>query len=357
MQNTMSTMLIAAALAVALVLDAGCHSASMSEMHDPAEVHQTGSGSHEVLPSTTLTTTETPVIVSSATSYPSLRPGDPPIIETKYGPAGYILPDGTFMPLTVKQMTREDHPGSKDITPPTFDAKGSGTDRHISGSEVTTLRGSTAEDMVKATPALAVNDTVPSGSVSTGSAGESTSKGNGDATSKTEFAKGSGGGVLGWLGDAWSFVLTWFWIILLGIAVVNVVCVALYFIPATTPIAMTVWYFEAACVPVLGSVFTWFVAKTKLAEAAIKTDLATGTLSKIVPAVDAGATAGTVKAPVFQALSSTMNADEKALVDTLRPPNAVNIIEGGVVAPTAPAAVQPTPATTATSTTAPGATP
>lgn len=282
-------------LALCLTL-AGCQRAVQHESHDPAELFQKGGG----MTQTTVT-------------------------EEDFGaPEESATPTTVAVPVLKARTTTS----TTTTVPPVLHVRGPTVGKHTEALTGLALRGSTPGDVIAKVPALTVTDNLPGGKLST-SDGQSAVSSE-DVSGKTTFAEGKGAGLWASIGNFFHTVWTWIWVILIVFVGLNLVLLGLLFVPPAAPIAGAILAFEGQLIPYVGAVLLWLKAR-----------LVTETLAKTVANVDAAATAGTVKAPFFQAQSAALNADEKALVDALRPANATNILEAGVVAPTAPAAVQP----------------
>jgi hypothetical protein len=151
-------------------------------------------------------------------------------------------------------------------------------------------------------------------------------------TGKTEFGAEKPAGLWADIGNFFSSIFWWAIGIAAFLVFANIVLFVLYFIPPTSPYAAAILKVEGYLIPYIGTILAWLKAR-----------LATSTLATTVANVEKAATTGAVTAPFFQAQSANLNANQKALVDALRPADATNILTAGAVDPvTAPPALKPT---------------
>jgi uncharacterized membrane protein YciS (DUF1049 family) len=321
-------------------LAAGCQTASVHDTHQGASVDQVGASVETTGPASTETTTSTPMMVAQPVNAPTSTAAGLPRLAPQLivAPAGYWQPDGTFVPVYATTVAKSTTAPTSKTTAPEFHAKGPDVTRDIQANAGYFGQGAKPGDVASKAPAVQVNDNLPTGNTSTTSAGGS-STASGTADNSTTFAEGKGVGLWAAIGNFFSAIWAWFWWILIGFAVANIVLFILTLIPVTSPVATAILKAEGTILPWIGTVVMWLKAK-----------LATVTLGKVVTTLDQQAAAGNVAAPVFTALSGKLSGSadvpntttEKGLIDSLRAPDAPNMVTAGAIAPTAPAAIQPT---------------
>jgi hypothetical protein len=308
--------LVMIVLTTVLVLT-GCNGLSQVDRHAGSSLAQKGAG-------TTETVTEQPVFVPAVTSESVATPvgtnGSVAVTTTTRTfmvPAGIVQPDGSVTPVTKRTVTRM-------TTPAEVEIHGPDVDRKIDVFQNT--------GVLPTTPSQTVADTLPA---ITPISGPVSGFGSSEANESTTNAAGTNAP---WYTRLWRGFLAWFWTIVVVLIVVNLAAVVMWFIPVTKPVAQAIWGFETVG-------WTWLWGKAKAAEASLA--VTASALGKTVKNIEAGAVAGTVKGPFFQAQSAALNgtaADpttEKGVVDALRPADATNIVTAGAVdAVTAPPAVK-----------------